>query len=76
MVCAFCAAKVSLKSGEKIGQQGWTLHLTSYPLFLLDSNLLTHHFLNQGIFGLSFPLPWVHAKVQLYLSCAWNWLLF
>ena len=68
MVCAFTAAKVSLRSGEKIDQEGWTLYLSILPSLLRDSSLLTHHFLSQAIFGLYFPLPWVHAKVQLWLS--------
>lgn len=74
MACAFTAAKVSLKSGEKIDQESWTLYLSILPSLLRDSSLLTYHFLNQAIFGLYFPLPWVHAEVQLLFvpgtSCA------
>lgn len=67
MVCGFTAAKVSLRYGEKIDQESWTLYLSILPSLLRDSSLLTYHFLNQAIFGLYFPLPWVHAKVQLLL---------
>lgn len=67
MVCTFTAATVSPASEVRIDHRR-AGHLASGLLYLLDSSLLTHHFLGLGFFGLSFFLPWSHAQVQIRLS--------
>lgn len=66
-VCFHCSKDFSqVRRENRLG--GLDTLLGILPSLSLGSNLLTHHFLYQGIFGLSHPLLLVHAKVQINLS--------